>query len=131
MTLTRIWQWLKRYWWVPAAAIVAVILAIFLPHQAGRIFDLIRGARQSGQKEVAAVEEAHQVEIEKREASQRRYLETVEHLEHNYSVDLQDLASDKQKRIKEITEQYNGRPEDLARKIAEEFDLQYISPEDI
>lgn len=122
--LSKIWLWLKSYWYVPLLAIVG-IFALF----AGKtqwVFDLLNQARASYANQVTVIEDLAKKEKEEKERLQKQYEAAVAALEAKYAIDNKKLQEEEKAVIKKLVEENKDSPEALTQLLADTFGLKVI-----
>ena len=71
-------------------------------------------------------EETHKKEIEARDQILKNYDNVLSQLEKDYEEKNMKLDKKKKQEIKKIVKEFNDRPDDLAKTLAEKFGLDYV-----
>ena len=71
-------------------------------------------------------ENAHKKEIEARDQILKNYDNVLTQLEKDYEEKNMKLDKKKKQEIKKIVKEFNDRPDDLAKTLAEKFGLDYV-----
>ena len=124
--LQKAWVWIKKYWYIPVIALVAVVTFIVAKGNAAWFWKIFDDAVESHKREVDAIDEAHNEEIKKREEALKRYEETIREIEEEYQKEGRTLESKKRKEVKKYVDMYNEDPDELARVIEERFGIRYV-----
>ena len=124
-TLKKTWTWLKHNWYVPAVIVYTLVLW-FLFRNKTKALDVLEIRSKSYENQIKTIEEAHKKEIEARDQILKNYDNVLTQLEKDYEEKNMKLDIKKKKEIKKIVKQFNDRPDDLAKILAERYGLNYV-----
>jgi len=125
LVIKKVWTWLKHNWYAPLVVIYTLVLWILF-RKGDKAREILEIRSDSYKNQIDAINKSHQEEIKKRDEIITKYLEITEELEEKYREEHKTLDSNKKKRAKEIVEKYHDKPDELARKISEEFGFEYV-----
>jgi len=123
--LKKAWAWIKEYWYVPALLVYTFFVWFFSRKNSAAALEVLSIRKESYEKQIDAINESHAAEIAARDAAIEKYYETMEKIEDNHKNDLEDLNNKKKKQIKELVNKYHNKPDELAKRISEEFGYEY------
>jgi len=123
--LKKSWVWLKCNWYVPAVIIYTLALW-FLFRNKTKALDVLETRVKSYEDQIRVIDEAHEKEIAKRDQILKNYNKVLEELEKDYEKKNIVLSKKKKEEVKRIVKEYNDRPDDLAKVLAEEYGLEYV-----
>ncbi len=126
--LQKAWVWFKKYWYIPTIAFVAVVTYVFANGNVAWFWKVFDEAIASHDKEVEAIDKAHNEEIEKRDKALRRYEETIREIEKEFEKEGKTLQESGKREVKKYIEMYDNDPNFLAKIIEERFGIKYILP---
>jgi len=121
----KVWVWLKHNWYVPAVIAYTLVLWLLFRNKT-EAMDILELRANSYKDQIRAIEDAHQKELKERDEILKRYNAVLEHLEKDYEEKNIKLDKKKKEDIKRIVEDYNDRPDDLARVLANKYGLEYV-----
>ena len=124
-TLKKTWTWLRHNWYVPAVIIYTLVLW-FLFRDKTKALEVLEIRSKSYEDQIKTVEEAHKKEIEARDKILKNYDNVLTQLEKDYEEKNMKLDTKKKKEIKKIVKEFNDRPDDLAKILAERYGLNYV-----
>ena len=124
-TLKKTWTWLRHNWYVPAVIIYTLVLWFLFKNKAGAL-KVLEIRSKSYESQIKTIEEAHKKEIEARDQILKNYDNVLTQLEKDYEEKNMKLDTKKKKEIKKIVKEFNDRPDDLAKTLAEKFGLDYV-----
>jgi 3-methyladenine DNA glycosylase/8-oxoguanine DNA glycosylase len=119
------WVWLKHNWYVPAVIAYTLVLWLLFRNKT-EAMDILELRANSYKDQIRAIEDAHQKELKERDEILKRYNAVLEQLEKDYEEKNIKLDKKKKEDIKRIVEDYNDRPDDLARVLANKYGLEYV-----
>jgi len=119
------WVWLKHNWKVPLVILYTLALW-FLFRKKDAAYQVLEERNNSYKKQIDAINEIHNEEIEKRNKILENYNDILKDLEKQYEKDNLELDKNKKKEIKKLVEEYNEKPDELAKLLAEKYGLEYV-----
>ena len=124
-TLKKTWTWLRHNWYVPAVVIYTLVLWFLFKNKAGAL-KVLEIRSKSYESQIKTIEEAHKKEIEVRDQILKNYDNVLTQLEKEYEEKNMKLDTKKKKEIKKIVKEFNDRPDDLAKILAERYGIDYV-----
>ena len=124
-TLKKTWTWLRHNWYVPAVVIYTLVLWFLFKNKAGAL-KVLEIRSKSYESQIKTIEEAHKKEIEARDQILKNYDNVLTQLEKDYEEKNMKLDTKKKKEIKKIVKEFNDRPDDLAKILAERYGINYV-----
>ena len=124
-TLKKTWTWLRHSWYVPAVVIYTLVLWFLFKNKAGAL-KVLEIRSKSYESQIKTIEEAHKKEIEARDQILKNYDNVLTQLEKDYEEKNMKLDTKKKKEIKKIVKEFNDRPDDLAKILAERYGIDYV-----
>ena len=123
--LKKTWVWLKHNWYVPAVIVYTLVLW-FLFRDKTKALEVLEIRSKSYEGQIKTIEETHKKEIEARDQILKNYDNVLSQLEKDYEEKNMKLDKKKKQEIKKIVKEFNDRPDDLAKTLAEKFGLDYV-----
>jgi aspartate-semialdehyde dehydrogenase len=123
--LKKTWVWLKHNWYVPAVIVYTLVLW-FLFRDKTKALEVLQIRSKSYEGQIKTIEETHKKEIEARDQILKNYDNVLSQLEKDYEEKNMKLDKKKKQEIKKIVKEFNDRPDDLAKTLAEKFGLDYV-----
>tara|TARA_Y100000816_G_scaffold229737_1_gene174881 strand:- start:125 stop:529 length:405 start_codon:yes stop_codon:yes gene_type:complete len=123
--LKKVWVWLKHNWYVPAVIVYTIVLW-FLFRDKTKALEVLEVRSKSYEGQIKTIEETHKKEIEARDQILKNYDNVLSQLEKDYEEKNMKLDKKKKQEIKKIVKEFNDRPDDLAKTLAEKFGLDYV-----
>ena len=124
-TLKKTWTWLRHNWYVPAVVIYTLVLWFLFKNKAGAL-KVLEIRSKSYESQIKTIEEAHKKEIEARDQILKNYDNVLTQLEKEYEEKNMKLDIKKKKEIKKIVKEFNDRPDDMAKILAERYGIDYV-----
>ena len=119
------WAWLRHNWYVPAVIIYTLVLWFLFKNKAGAL-KVLEIRSKSYEDQIKAIEDTHRKEIETRDNILKKYDTILLQLEKDYKDKNMAISKKKKQEIKKIVKEYNDRPDDLAKVLAERYGLNYV-----
>ena len=123
--LKKAWAWLKHNWYVPAVIVYTLVLWILFRNKT-KALDVLEIRSKSYEDQIEAIEDTHRKEIETRDNILKKYDTILSQLEKDYEEKNMAISKKKKQEIKKIVKEYNDRPDDLAKVLAERYGLNYV-----
>ena len=123
--LKKTWAWLKHNWYVPAVIVYTLVLW-FLFRDKTKALEVLQIRSKSYEGQIKTIEETHKKEIEARDQILKNYYNVLSQPEKDYEEKNMKLDKKKKQEIKKIVKEFNDRPDDLAKTLAEKFGLDYV-----
>ena len=123
--LKKTWIWLKHNWYVPAVIVYTLVLW-FLFRDKTKALEVLQIRSKSYESQIKIIEDSHKKEIEARDQILENYNNVLSQLEKDYEEKNMKLDKKKKQEIKKIVKEFNDRPDDLAKTLAEKFGLDYV-----
>ena len=123
--LKKTWIWLKHNWYVPAVIVYTLVLW-FLFRDKTKALEVLQIRSKSYESQIKTIEDSHKKEIEARDQILENYNNVLSQLEKDYEEKNMKLNKKKKQEIKKIVKEFNDRPDDLAKTLAEKFGLDYV-----
>tara|TARA_R110000824_G_scaffold8737_3_gene39588 strand:- start:53300 stop:53704 length:405 start_codon:yes stop_codon:yes gene_type:complete len=123
--LKKSWTWIKHNWYVPAVLIYTLILWLFFRRK-DKALEVLQIRSDSYRKQIDAINEIHGKEVEKKNKILEKYGTILKELEEKYEKDNLELDSKKKEEVKKLVEEYNEKPAELAKLLAEKYGLEYV-----
>ena len=124
-SLKKTWVWLKHNWYVPAVIVYTIVLWLLFRNKT-RALDVLETRVKSYEDQMKVIDDAHKKEIAKRDQILKNYNKVLEDLEKDYEEKNMVLSKKKKEEVKRIVKEYNDRPDDLAKILAEQYGLTYV-----
>ena len=124
-SLKKTWVWLKHNWYVPAVIVYTLALWILFRNKTAAL-EILQIRSESYEDQIRAIESTHKKEIAKRDQILQNYNKVLQDLEKDYEQKNMVLSKKKKEEVKRIVKEYNDRPDDLAKILAEQYGLTYV-----
>ena len=121
----RAWSFLKEYWQLPFIAAWTIVTVILSRRNTEALKEVISAKQKSHKKEVESLKRIHKDEVLKLKNLQKEYLKTVEELQIKFDKQNQNLSEKHVEDIKKIVIKSKGNPEEIKRKIENEFGIKF------
>lgn len=125
ITFKKVWVWLKTYWQVPFLLVWTLVIYLFARRNTDALLQVLEIKKQSHKEEVEALNKSHKDEILKLKGIQAEYLKTIEQLESKFEEQQRKLSEKQVEHVKEVVIKSKGNPEEIKRKIENEFGIKF------
>ena len=125
-TITKAWLWIKQNWKVPAVVLWTIVVWIFSRKNAEVALEVLDAKKQSYEKQIAFLKQAHKKELSEKDKLVIKYHDTIEKLEKQFSQKEKELTEKEKKLVKEIIEESKDNPDEVKRKVEDLFGFNYV-----
>tara|TARA_Y100001972_G_C7649381_1_gene326485 strand:- start:127 stop:513 length:387 start_codon:yes stop_codon:yes gene_type:complete len=125
-TITKAWLWIKQNWKVPAVVLWTIVVWIFSRKNAEVALEVLDVKKQSYEKQIAFLKQAHKKELSEKDKLVIKYHDTIEKLEKEFSQKEKELTEKEKKLVKEIIEESKDNPDEVKRKVEDLFGFVYV-----
>ena len=122
------WSYIKAYWYIPF--ILIVLVALFLVGKGSVAEEILKAANDSRKKMNETNERIEAERLAKKAKEYERYVEAVAEVEKKYQEEKKEIDARTKKRIKKMVKEHGDNPEEMAKKLSEEFGLKLGSVND-
>ena len=120
------WVWLKQNWKVPALVLWTIIVWIFSRKNAEVALEVLDAKKQSYEKQVAFLKQAHKKELSEKDELVIQYHDTIEKLEKEFSQKEEQITEEQKQLVKKIVEESKNNPDEVKRKVEDLFGFVYV-----
>jgi hypothetical protein len=120
----KVWAWVKHNWYAPFIIIYTIVLWIMFRRKDAAL-DVLETRNSSYKAQIEAINDSHKEEIKKRNEVIEKYTSVINDLQEKYDNDKKELTAEKRKEIKRIVEKYYNKEDELAKLLADKFNLEY------
>ncbi len=120
------WVWLKQNWKVPALVLWTIVVWIFSRKNAEVALEVLDAKKQSYEKQIAFLKQAHKKELSEKDELVIQYHDTIEKLEKEFSQKEEKLTEKQKRLVKKIVEESKNNPDEVKRKVEDLFGFVYV-----
>ena len=121
MQLKLAWIFVKKHWKVFAMAIWSIGIFIFARKNNQAAIETMEARKKSYESQIQALQDARNVEIQKREELALKYRETLAKIEEKYTIKEEELSRKEKKKVKEIIKKAESSPDEISNKLEDLF----------
>ena len=115
------WIFVKKHWKVFAMAIWSIGIFIFARKNNQAAIETLDARKKSYESQIQALQDARNVEIQKREELTLKYKETLAKIEKKYTIKEEELSRKEKKKVKEIIKKAESNPDEISNKLEDLF----------
>jgi len=115
------WLFVKEHWKVFAMAIWSIGIFIFARKNNQAAIETMEVRKKSYESQIQALQDARNVEIQKRGELTLKYQETLVKIEEKYAIKEKELSRKEKKKVKEIIKKAESSPNEINNKLEELF----------
>ena len=115
------WIFVKKHWKIFAMAIWSIGIFIFARKNNQAAIETMAARKKSYESQIQALQDARNVEIQKREELTLKYKETLAKIEEKYTIKEEELSRKEKKKVKEIIKKAESNPDEISNKLEDLF----------
>lgn len=115
------WIFIKKNWKIFAMAIWSIGIFIFARKNNQAAIETMEARKKSYESQIQALQDARNVEIQKREELTLKYKETLAKIEEKYTIKEEELSRKEKKKVKEIIKKAESNPDEISNKLEDLF----------
>ena len=124
--LKRCYIWLKEYWQVPFLVFWTILVYVMTRRNTEALIEVVETRKESYKKQIEVLKRNHNDELLKRDKLLSSYQDTISELEKKYLEKKEKLTELQKNEIKEIVIKSKGNPDEIKKRIQEEFGIFYV-----
>lgn len=127
LALMTLWSYVKKYCGILVAVAAFVVLLVFKMESTAQVNKLLNDLAENDKKhreELQQIQAAHDAEDADHEAHLKQLQDTLDEVERQYTAAKQQLDDSKRAEIKQIIEEYNDNPDELAKRLSDATGIQ-------
>jgi DNA anti-recombination protein RmuC len=119
VALSKAWSFIRAHWYLPVGLIVAVIIFIVTRNRKSLVdwAKTLQEAQASHGRQVAAIEKAHQAEIDANDRAVRRMIEAEKQIRAEFAKNGKEIDAREEKRLKQTIKKLKDDPRALADEL--------------
>lgn len=127
--LKKVWAWVKKYWYIPAAVVVLVVLGIVYFLTKGRVkavFQVLNKIKNDNRKLREELEKIDEESVEKQRKVDEQLDETLKKIEKKHKQKEESISTEEKKEVVKQVKKYKNDPEKLESWLKEEYGVHII-----
>ena len=125
-TLAKIWIWIKEHWKIISLFIWTIVVWAVSRKNAEATLRVLETRKESYNKQIAELKKSHQKELTEKDKLILEYHDIIEKLEIEFEKKERALTEVQKKSVKKLVETSRGDPDEIKRRIEEEFGIKYV-----
>ena len=119
------WLWLKEHWKMAAIFVWTVVVWVVSRKNSAKAEETLRARKESYNKQIALLKSKHNKELNEKDKLILQYHDTIDKLEKAFEEAEQELTKKHVNEVKEIVSKSNGNPDEVKKRIEEEFGIKF------
>ena len=119
------YTWLKHNWKIPFIIIYTFAVYALSRRNTDALKDVMESQKEAHKNELKVLSDTHNDQILKLKGLQKQYEDTIFELQDRFKKEEKDLTEKQTKEIKKIVIKSKGNPEEIKRKIENEFGIKF------
>ena len=124
-TLKKSWVWLKHNWKIPFLLVWSILIYVLSRRNTSALKEVLETNKQAHREEVETLNRIHREELLRLRNLQVEYKDTISKLEREFETQNKKLSQKQIEDVKEIVIKSKGRPEEIIRKIENDFGIKF------
>ena len=125
----KFYLWVKTHWQIPLLVLWTFFVYLFSKRNTNAIVETLNIRKESYKDQIAAINKAHRNEILRRESLLEEYEKTLEGIEKIFKEKQRKLTELQKEMIKDVIIKSKNEPEEVLKKIEQEFGIIYVKDE--
>ena len=125
-SLVKAWIWLKEHWKIVALVSWSLFIWIFSRKNNNAALEVLEARKNSYEEQIAVLKRNHKKELSEKDKLIVQYHDTIEELEEKFKSNQESLSVEHKKEIKQIVETSKGDPDEIKKKIQEQFGFKLV-----
>ena len=125
-TLAKSWMWVKEHWKVFAFFVWSMLVWVISRKNSMAALEVLEARKESYDKQLALLKRNHKKELTEKDKLIIEYHDTIDKLEEKFKNEHREITKEHKKEIKKIVEISRGNPEEIKKRIEEEFGFEFI-----
>jgi len=114
--LKKAWAWCKKNWKLFLGMAIPIIVML-ISRKRVDLKKVLDRTREDYEKEIQLIEDSKAAELEKRDASRKKYFSTVDEIKERYENRRSELEESKAEEVDKLLKEYESDPAALTEKI--------------
>ncbi len=122
----KLWLWLKVNWQIPFLLAWTIVVYVLTRRNTDSLLEVIEAKRESYERQLEILKNTHNDEILKRNNLDKKYDMILKELEEEFK-EKNKIMTEKQKNdIKDVIIKSRENPDDIKKRIEEEFGFRFV-----
>ena len=121
-----IFSWLKEHWQIPFLAAWTILVYIMTRRNTDALLEVMEARKESYKKQLEVLRDTHNREILERQKLTEKYEDTLKKIEEEFKKKEKELSAKEKTDIKEMVIKSKGNPDDIKKRIEEEFGIKFV-----
>ena len=120
------WLWLKEHWQIPFLIVWTLLVFVMTRRNTDALIEVIQAKKQSYKDQIEVLKNSHRDEILKRDKLLQEYERNLLLLEDEFKKRNEKISEDHKKTLKDVIIKSKTNPDEIRRKIEEEFNFKFL-----
>ena len=125
-TLAKLWIWLKEHWKIVTLFVWSVTIWFVSRRNSSAALEVLQARKKSYDEQIALLRKSHRKELSEKDKLIVQYHDTIEQLEEKFKLEHREVTKEHREEIKKIVEASKGNPDEVRKKIEEEFGFEFV-----
>ncbi len=122
----KLFVWIREYWQVPLLVLWTIVIWVFARRNTDAMIEVIEAKKESYKKQVEILKKTHNDELLARDELMEDYDKLLENIEKKFTEDRKKLSEKQKNDLKEVIIKSKGNPDEIRKKIEEEFGFNFV-----
>ena len=120
------WLWLKEHWQIPFLVVWTLLVFVMTRRNTDALVEVIQAKKQSYKDQIEVLKNSHRDEILKRDRLLQEYEQNLLLLEDEFKKRNEKISEDHKKALKDVIIKSKTNPDEIRRRIEEEFNFKFV-----
>jgi len=126
LTCKKVWIWFKEHWKIPLLIAWSIFIWIMARKDFNAALKVIETRKESYEKQIAAIKDAHNKEIIKRNNLVKEYNDTISRIKKEFEKKEKVLEEKHKRTVREVVVRSRKNPEEVRKEIEKVFGFKYV-----
>lgn len=123
--VSKSFAWMKNNWKIPLLVAWTMVVWIIARRDSESIKKVLEARKESHKKEIETINKIHVEKMLKIKEINERYQQTISELERRFKEQDRELSKKHIEDVKSVVVKSKGNPDEIKRKIEEEFGIKF------
>jgi len=122
----KLFIWVKEHWQIPLLFLWTIAIWVFARRNTDAMIEVIEAKKESYKKQVEVLKTTHNDELLARDELIEDYQNLLKGIEEKFTEDKKKLTEKQKNDLKEVIIKSKGNPDEIRKKIEEEFGFSFV-----
>ena len=126
LTCKKVWIWFKEHWKIPLLIVWSIFIWVMARKDFNAALKVIEIRKESYEKQIAAIKDAHNKEIIERNNLIKEYDNAISRIKKEFEKKERVLEEKHKRTVREVVARSKKNPEEVRKEIEKVFGFKYV-----